>query len=365
MVSLEGGKFIAIEALLTSRFWTRGISDFTRILREGNVSECRFPVRVQYCDSESSLPILIPDVGDILTTKLMNRCYLITHAHLDHTLSLIMLSGSVPPRPTIAKHPQPPIPPSIPIDTALPPKGKGKAKNEAKAVVPVFGTKETLERLSSAYGGGLWPELGHWASWQVTERKQPEIKKEEGEGKTRSKKRKATVLVEKVEPATSACGVALTPYVRSYCCEMKLINRLAPSEIHRPLHPCLPMTTLTYPVAHGCTSHGLYESSAVFIRYDPAALSDEPEPDVGKGEGYREFLFFGDVESAYRKEGDEDVGTVGKEGAARMNRTIWEEAGRGWDVGRLAGIFVRYSASRIEVADDRLNALTTRTGRPH
>jgi len=118
-----------------------------------------------------------------------------------------MLSGSVPPRPTIANHSQPPIPPKIPIDTNLPPKGSGKAPNEAKAVVPVFGTKETLERLASAYGGGLWPELGHWASWQVTERKQDE-------GKTRSKKRKAATLVEKVEPATNACGVALTPYVQ-------------------------------------------------------------------------------------------------------------------------------------------------------
>ncbi|RYF46046.1 MAG: hypothetical protein EOO38_14880, partial [Cytophagaceae bacterium] len=76
-----------------------------------------------------------------MSIKLMIRCYLVTHAHLDHVLSLIMLSGSVPPRPKIAKHSQPPIPPTIPIDTRLPPLTKGKAKNEAKAVVPVFGTK--------------------------------------------------------------------------------------------------------------------------------------------------------------------------------------------------------------------------------
>lgn len=117
--------------------------------------------------------------------------------------------------------------------------------------------------------------------------------------------------------------------------------RLAPSKVHRPLHPCLPITTLTYPVAHGCTSHGLYESSAIFFRYDPAAISDEPEPEVGQGEGYREFLFFGDVESEYRKKGDENVGVVGKEDAAKMNKTIWQEAARGWEAGRLAGIFVR------------------------
>jgi hypothetical protein len=189
---------------LTSRFWPRGFSDFTRKQREGDVSKRQLSTRVQYCNLESCLPILLPNVNYSRQPGLTNRCYLVTHAHLDHTLSLIMLSGSVPPRPTIAKHPQPPIPPNIPLDLTLPPKGKGRAKNEAKAVVPVFGTRETLERLASAYGGGLWPELGHWASWRVTERK-------EDEGKTRSRKRKAAVLAEKVEPSTSACGVALTP----------------------------------------------------------------------------------------------------------------------------------------------------------
>ena len=141
-------------------------------------------------------------------------------------------------------------------------------------------------------------------------------------------------------------------------------HRLAPSKVHRPLHPCLPITTLTYPVAHGCTSHGLYESSAIFFRYDPAAISDEPEPEVGQGEGYREFLFFGDVESEYRKKGDEDVGVVGKEGAAKMNKTIWQEAARGWQAGRLAGIFVRSRESGLVWLTYRSNVLTTRNDLP-
>jgi len=84
---------------------------------------------------------------------------------------------------------------------------------------------------------------------------------------------------------------------------------------------------------------------------------------VGQGEGYREFLFFGDVESDYRKKGDEDVGLVSKEGAAKMNKTIWEEAARGWDVGRLAGIFV--CPSLREKADDRLSVRTTPIVRRH
>jgi hypothetical protein len=141
----------------------------------------------------------------LVRDKLIVRCYLITHAHLDHTLSLILLSGSVPPRPSIARHPQPPIPPK----PAGIPKANKKATNDAKTCVPVFGTKETLDRLSSAYGGGLWPELGHWANWRVTE--EPKLP----EGRTRSKKRKVEVSPVKggdgIPPNT--CGVALTPYV--------------------------------------------------------------------------------------------------------------------------------------------------------
>lgn len=123
---------------------------------------------------------------------------------------------------------------------------------------------------------------------------------------------------------------------------------MTPSRSHRPLHPSLPITTLVYPVAHGCTSKGLYESSAVFIRYDPAALSDGPE-NVDTGKGLREFLFFGDVESAWRKSGDEDVSPAGKVGAARMNEAIWDEAARGWDEGRLAGVFVNGSSRLIHI----------------
>lgn len=80
-------------------------------------------------------------------------CYLITHAHLDHAISLIMLSGSVPQRPARA----PPIggaeltPPS---DNTAPP---------APSRIPVYALKETLDNLAAAYGGGLWPELGEWA----------------------------------------------------------------------------------------------------------------------------------------------------------------------------------------------------------
>ena len=120
--------------------------------------------------------------------------------------------------------------------------------------------------------------------------------------------------------------------------------RLAASKEHRPLHPTLPITTLLYPVAHGCTSKGVYESSAVFVRYDPGALKEQPQAlKTAKDheEGRSEFLFFGDVESAWRAKGEEDVGETTRAKASKLNKEIWEEAARSIREGRLAGIFVR------------------------
>ncbi len=79
----------------------------------------------------------------------------------------------------------------------------------------------------------------------------------------------------------------------------------------------------------------------MFIRYDPLALTQPREGRLEEeGLAGREFLFFGDVESGYRKPGDEGVREdLGKE-AGRMNRAIWEEAARSLKEGRLTGIFV-------------------------
>lgn len=138
----------------------------------------------------------------------MARCYLVTHAHLDHTLSLILLSGSVPPRPSLIEHPQPPLHPSD--DLIKPDRTARISKNNPKAIVPVFGTKETLDRLSMAYGGGLWPELGHWADWQVGDVRP--LRPLAPIGKDRRKKRKVeTNETSDDQTAANACGVALTP----------------------------------------------------------------------------------------------------------------------------------------------------------
>ena len=88
------------------------------------------------------------------------------------------------------------------------------------------------------------------------------------------------------------------------------------------------MSALPFPVKHGCTSEGEYESTAVFIKNDQA-----------------DFLFFGDLEgsSEYEK--------------------IWDEAATSWKEGRLSGIFVSINPSSdtydiiISARTGRLNAL--------
>lgn len=139
---------------------------------------------------------------------------------------------------------------------------------------------------------------------------------------------------------------------------------LAPSSVHRPLHPRLPISNLAFPVAHGSTSHGSYPSSAMFIRYDPAAMTEldmldsrpasptngttpfklhveQPlEPHEREKQG-REFLFFGDMSSEYRSELQQDVAPEERHEAARLNKEIWKAAAKSWDDGRLAGVFVR------------------------
>ena len=154
-------------------------------------------------------------------------------------------------------------------------------------------------------------------------------------------------------------------------------SRMTQSKAYSPIHPTLPITTLTYPVAHGCTSHGIYESSAVFIRYDrgsiEAALGEDGEASLDRSShpssqprpqprpedtslrthtppGSREFLFFGDVESDYRASGDEEAHKATRSDAGRMNGEIWDEAARSWNSGRLAGIFV----SRVKTGQSQI-----------
>lgn len=147
-------------------------------------------------------------------------------------------------------------------------------------------------------------------------------------------------------------------------------DRIPVSTEHTQLHPTLPITTHKFHVLHGCTSHGQYESSAMFFRYDPNVMAltpmEEDPPEAGpsrrpslSGAG-REFLFFGDLESDWRREGDEDWDQEGQTKAREYNEAIWSEAAESWDHGRLAAVFV---GSPWDCANDRLNVLTIRTDR--
>lgn len=105
----------------------------------------------------------------------------------------------------------------------------------------------------------------------------------------------------------------------------------------------------------------------MFIRYDPLAVSDRRESRAEDRDlTGREFLFFGDVESEYRKEGEEGVRSdLGME-AGRMNKAVWDEASRSIRDGRLAGIFVSRTATfdRPRLMGYRSNARTTRRDLP-
>lgn len=140
------------------------------------------------------------------------------------------------------------------------------------------------------------------------------------------------------------------------------------SKDHSQLHWTLPVSTLLFPTSHGCTSQGAYPSSAVFVRYDPSLLSIEPQasasasasqsklstpPDeesvagdgAGAGSSGSEFLFFGDVESAWRAPSEEHIDKANAELAHRLNHVIWQRAAQSFAQGRLSSIFVSHPGS--------------------
>ncbi|WWC89016.1 uncharacterized protein L201_003934 [Kwoniella dendrophila CBS 6074] len=272
-------------------------------------------------------------------------CYLITHAHLDHVGSLIMLSGSVPAR--AVEHHQAPT-------TSISP---SKTMNQHTNKQPdhprphVYGTRITLEQLSQAYQGGLWPELGSWVPNREGEDKQNhnnsrKKRKVEGKGKIGGEDNLVNSpdgTVQGTEENYNSCLI---------------FSPLSTERVHRPLHPTLPISLLTYPIAHGCTTKHTYESSAMFIRYDPSALTETPPSSRSststsrKTNGHvrpgREFLFFGDVESSFRKKGEEHIDTARAKEAKELNETVWKEASTSWKQGRLCGIFLEcsYDSSR-------------------
>ncbi|WVF71166.1 hypothetical protein IAT40_005964 [Kwoniella sp. CBS 6097] len=298
-------------------------------------------------------------------------CYLITHAHLDHVGSLIMLSGSVPPRKV--EHTQPP-------NSTLRHENSPDSTPPPHATHPrphVYGTRKTLEQLSQAYQGGLWPELGSWVPDREGEENTADSsrkRRKKGEhSQPQSHSHKHTHSPDRAHSHSSSPGREcmgkvngangpVEPSEENYN-SCLIFSPLSIERVHRPLHPTLPITLLTYPVAHGCTSKHTYESSAMFIRYDPGAITQPASPSslsapsngngndnassIGVDAG-REFLFFGDVESSYRRPGEEGVDAARGKEAEAMNGAIWKEAAKSWKDGRLCGVFIEcsYDSSR-------------------
>ncbi|OXC68333.1 hypothetical protein AYX13_03034 [Cryptococcus neoformans] len=250
--------------------------------------------------------------------------YLITHAHLDHVQSLIMLTGSAPPRPNLAAANyapvSQPVPPLCPI---------------------VYGTTGTLEKLSTAYTGQIWPELVAWVPGHNEDRKTEAPKKRrkvnQADKRKKSKSPESdTRLIYNEHPNAS---LVLSP-LQTNSPPQSLIG--APS-----------LGVRLYPLVHGSTSKETYESSGAFIRHMPLPyLSPKPVTGVRsrrKPKEGKEFLFLGDMESAYRKSGENGAHPELRAKAGRFNSVIWEEAARSWIEGRLCGIFIEcsYDSSRL------------------
>ncbi|KLT45384.1 hypothetical protein CC85DRAFT_231499, partial [Cutaneotrichosporon oleaginosum] len=287
-----------------------GIGALTNLLKTHPVEEL-FP-NVNFPETHNSPILKAAYIFSFLT------CYLITHAHLDHAVSLILLSGSVPckqrrtSRQMFNEHSNAS---EATADETVPP---------VPARIPVYATQETLDNLAAAYGGGLWPELGAWAT--------PEELMQSG----RRKRRRTQDELNGVGP------------------------KFYPKHTHLNAH--LPISTLVFPVAHGHTSQGPYSSSATFIRHDPSLMASRPvsrrasqsaistpQEDMDTetnglfGTAGREFLFFGDVESEWRADHEAEVDRDGAAAAGAYNRAIWEQAAMSFGEGRLAGIFLECS----------------------
>ncbi|ORX35621.1 cyclic-AMP phosphodiesterase [Kockovaella imperatae] len=263
-------------------------------------------------------------------------CYLITHAHLDHVQSLILFSGSMPPRgqPPDASILSPPLTSKAHSSDDDASSDKDDATPApSRMPVRVLGAKPTLDRLSLAYGGELWPEIADW-------------EKSHGGSASRLEARRGSL--------GSYSDGPLHP--ESHGSEMILVP-LPGNDEPVKVSPSLPLSVRQFEVSHGSTSKGAYESTALFIRLTDHTV-DDAMTHLGHGFDARsdsskepELLFFGDVESSYRSPGSEDQDTAARDRAEQCNGVIWAEAADLWAQGRLSGIFIECSYDNDRSAD--------------
>ena len=123
--------------------------------------------------------------------------YILTHAHLDHAMSLAIASGSLP---------------SLPDDDQQVERQQRQDSPPGRKLrTPVFGSKSTLEKLSVIYNGDLWPELGKWSEEEDAPPTPPVTSLPDGPGPSkRKRKRESSPILDPPEILTGA-GVQYCP----------------------------------------------------------------------------------------------------------------------------------------------------------
>ncbi|KAJ9121602.1 hypothetical protein QFC22_002221 [Naganishia vaughanmartiniae] len=309
--------------------------------------------------------------------------YLITHAHFDHTLSLVLATGSLPN-------------PSTPPATDNPAEIDRTCPSAHSARRPVYASLDTLEKLQKVYQGDIWPELGCWsdrfpADDRVRNTKEDFHLTQTGSVASRSgfsgagtikwpsvapfgsksahhveipKMRRRSSLLSSISETVkgkgrhrrqqsleehtaqadtshnkTADGVQpaydLKPGVGVQYCPTPMYPQM--QRLPMRLAGCgvtgnnLEMTVLELPISHGSTTQGNYQASAFFIRVTESQRAG-PNAHSESNSKFAEILFFGDMESSYT--GDF---------AQALNIKVWKEAAERWAKGTLRAIFIECS----------------------
>ncbi|KAJ9091378.1 hypothetical protein QFC21_007233 [Naganishia friedmannii] len=316
--------------------------------------------------------------------------YLVTHAHFDHTLSLVLATGSLPT----------PLTPTTDNSTDI----ERTCPSAHSARRPVYASLNTLRKLEKVYQGDVWPELGCWSDPFPADKRRPSLKEElhltetglvvpnsptesgsSGAGSTKwssvtsfgsksahhtdvPKTRRRSSLLSTLNEVVKIKGKHRKPHsLEDYPHQTGMSNQRSPNvqpayELKpgvgvqycpTPTYPRMQrlplrsagcgvtgndveMTVLELPLSHGSTTQGNYEASAFFIRVteNQRAIPDVQSEPNSK---FAEILFLGDMESSY-------TGDIAK----ALNTKVWKEAAERWDEGMLRAIFIEcsYVASR-------------------
>lgn len=273
-------------------------------------------------------------------------CQLITHAHFDHILAMVLATGSLPPR-------------------SLPPYPPGSLPSDKPVRIQVYAQRNVLEKISTVYDGEVWPELGAWAGRPIPpgdtilgvgsglsgiksrlegmmdsliHPKDDGNRTDDGLGERFNKEHNGgSEELGRQKPARQSyasmegIGIQYCPMPSCLRYQRLPISGISRTDPTRRIG----LSALHMPVVHGNTSRGTYESSAFFVNADACAATQDMETMTTPPDG-PEILFWGDVESTI----DEDVRV---EDATDVNIRVWREAAIRWNQGRLGAVFIECS----------------------